>query len=1513
VRSQEDADENRLKNDMTNPHEPEDIAADNESSLKALVRSLSLSQGNFKLILARCNYGALRDRMVQRLRELSPVEIRELVLPESVKSLCTPINAALGDDVPDALMVFGLESVSDIETVLKSSNCIREEFSNHFPFPLVLWVNDEVLKKLLRLAPDLESWATSVEFAITIKELIDTVYQAADAAFTKILNAGAGKFLDDAVFDIAIGSRRHSELESAFHDLQRHEQALKSELEAKLLFLLGRDAHANDQMEKARQYYEQSLALWQQSQDTKQYGCLLFYLGLWWRRYAVLYRADYLQACRQAKHYFQQCVKVFQQGNRPDLAAKFISPLGEVLTRLEEWDELEVVAKAAINLQKNYLDPNRHFFSGYAYGLLAEVALRRAAWSEAKNYAEAALKRNTEPAQVALISQDATKDWGWTWKQYQSLYLLLLAKSQQHLDQVQEAISNLENARQENNPQYDPQLYIDILGELRSLYFQQGEYLKAFELKQERRLIKYQYGFQAFAGASLLLPQQQLFISATSPTGQQIIVAQEIAASGREQDVKGLMERIRSDHHKLMVIHGQSGVGKSSILKAGLISALKQQAIAERDALPVLNRYYTNWVRVLGRLLAEALEKTRGVKLPEPLDSVAAITAQLRKNADRNLVTVLIFDQFEEFFFAAREKTERRRFFEFLQECLNIGFVKVILSLREDYLHYLLESERFIDLDAINSNILDKTIRYPLGNFSPEEAKAVIQCLTKRSRFYLQPELIDQLVRDLAGEEEEVRPIELQVVGAQLQDDKITTLEQYRCLGENPKAELVELYLKGVIQDCGEENKDIAQLILYLLTDENNTRPLKTRAELAASLESKADKLDLVLKILVGSGLVVRVPESPADRYQLVHDYLVEFIRQQRGAELLEELNRERAQRILTEQKLQELQIGQSDALSRHSDELFREGKVLDALIEGLRAGIPLKWAGEAKVDNSTRVQVVNVLRQAVYGVRERNRLEGHTSWIYSVSFSPDGKTFASGSEDNTIKVWNLATGKEITTLTGHSSSVKSVSFSPDGKTLASGSEDNTIKVWNLATGKAITTLTGHDSLVRSVSFSPDGKTLASGSGDKTIKVWNLATGKPITSLTGHSDWVNSVSFSPDGKTLASGSGDNTIKVWNLATGKEITTLTGHDSLVRSVSFSPDGKTLASGSGDNTIKVWNLTTGKEITTLTGHSSWVNSVSFSPDGKTLASASGDKTIKVWNLATGKEITTLTGHSSWVNSVSFSPDGKTLASGSADDTIKVWNLATGKEITTLTGHSLSVRSVSFSPDGKTLASGSEDNTIKVWNLATGKEITTLTGHSSWVNSVSFSPDGKMLASGSRDKTIKVWNLATGKEITSLRGHTSWVNSVSFSPDGKTLASGSADDTIKVWNLATGKPITTLTGHSSWVISVSFSPDGKTLASGSGDDTIKVWNLATGKPITTLTGHSLSVRSVSFSPDGKTLASGSDDKTIKVWNFKVWNLDLDNLLVRGCDWVRDYLKNNPNVSESDSILCDGIPTYK
>ncbi|WP_422613711.1 NACHT and WD repeat domain-containing protein [Microcystis viridis] len=484
-------------------------------------------------------------------------------------------------------------------------------------------------------------------------------------------------------------------------------------------------------------------------------------------------------------------------------------------------------------------------------------------------------------------------------------------------------------------------------------------------------------------------------------------------------------------------------------------------------------------------------------------------------------------------------------------------------------------------------------------------------------------------------------------------------------------------------------------------------------------------------------------------------------------------------------QKTRQAEYNQAESLGRYSLSLFNEGNELEAFIEAIKAGRILQN------QHAYNQEVTDILWKALVEGSEYNRLEDYFSEkVKSINISPDGNTLASADDNKTIKLWNLKTGKKITTLTGHTYYVKSVSFSPDGKILASGSSDNTIKLWNVETGEEIRTLKGHNNVVVSMKYSPNGKTLASGSNDKTIKLWNVETGQEIRTLKAHNGYVKSLSFSPDGKTLASGSWDKTIKLWNVETGKEIRTFNNHNSYVYSVSFSPDGKTLASGSWDKTIKLWNVEIGKEIRTINGHDGWVTSLSFSPDAKTLASGSNDKTIKLWNVETGQEIRTLKGHNSVIIGVNFSPDGKTLISGSEDSIIKLWNVEIEKGIRTLKGHDWVVTTVSFSPNGKILASGSGDKTIKLWNVETGKEIRTLMGHNDWVRSVSFSPDGKVLASDSSDNTIKLWNVETGKEIRTLYGHLFRVYSVSFSPDGKTLASGCFDGTIKLWNVETGK---------------------------------------------------------------------------------------------------------------------------
>ncbi|HUD46303.1 MAG TPA: protein kinase [Candidatus Baltobacteraceae bacterium] len=501
---------------------------------------------------------------------------------------------------------------------------------------------------------------------------------------------------------------------------------------------------------------------------------------------------------------------------------------------------------------------------------------------------------------------------------------------------------------------------------------------------------------------------------------------------------------------------------------------------------------------------------------------------------------------------------------------------------------------------------------------------------------------------------------------------------------------------------------------------------------------------------------------------------------------------------------------------------------------------------------------------------KELLTLKGHglgVGWngtaVESVAFSPDGQRIATGSEDTTAKVWDAASGKELLTLKGHGAGVWSVAFSPDGQRIVTGSFDNTAKVWDAASGEELLTLKGHGGAGQCAAFSPDGQRIATDGDDNTAKVWETASGKELLTLKGHGGGIFSMAFSPDGQRIVTGSRDKTSKVWDAASGKELLTLKGHDGEVWSVAFSQDSKRIVTGSFDNTAKVWDAASGKELLTLKGHGGLVSGVAFSPDGQRVVTCSWDHTAKVWDAASGTELPTLKGHSGLVYSVAFSSDGQRILTGSSDKTAKVWDAATSKELFTLKG-----LAGAFSPDGRRIAT-SEDNTAKVWDAASGKELLTLKGRSGLVCGVDFSPDGQRIFTAGTNTTATFWDASSGKELSTFNLNSNLVNAFAFSPDGQRLVTGSIDKTVTVWEVASGKELLTLKGHGDQLNSVAFSPDALRIVTASGDATAKVWDAATGKELLTLRGHGGPVHSAAFSPDGQRIVTAGGDKTAKVWD--------------------------------------------
>ncbi|NET64629.1 MAG: hypothetical protein F6K63_09605 [Moorea sp. SIO1G6] len=987
---------------------------------------------------------------------------------------------------------------------------------------------------------------------------------------------------------------------------------------------------------------------------------------------------------------------------------------------------------------------------------------------------------------------------------------------------------------------------------------------------------------------------------------------------GRSQLTEQLIERVKTKH-RLLVVLGASGSGKSSLLRAGLLYQLKLgQAIVGSDRWHYLEPF-TPGVAPKQRLQevlekGELLEKQgegvadsgeQNFQSPPKLGDLGGIPiSNAQPENFSKTPMVMIIDQFEECF-TMIQPDQRQEFFNGLIELIeNTDNLIVLIAMRSDFRGRLREYPKLVE--KINRPLIN------VDHLNHEEIEEAIAKPAELVGLGIEGRLKQQLINDVEDYPGSLPLLQYTLTElwkqSRQQQETFLRLETYQQLGGIEGT--LEKKANQVFDSLSQVEQTVARRLLLELTQVGETLDTRRRVRLGELVNShhSLELLDAVSQTLASSDNRLITRSHQENSQDVVLDVVHEALIRHWGR--LVEWKQTYTEAMVIESKLEAAALEWQEKGKKRDDAglLLLGGRLIEAqeylrkygelgMLNGLaeeyievsrhkhKQMTRNRWLGVA---GFIAVLVLGTVVSTVFGLESSKQArKAEESEIKALSQSSE-LLFSSKQPFDALKESLRPVGKlqktkrvkgdtriqviaklqqslygvnQYNSLDKHTDTVTSVAFSRDGMTIASASWDNTVKLWNLQ-GKHLHTLTGHSEPVNSLVFSPDGMTIASASLDKTVKLWNLQ-GKHLHTLTGHSEPVTSLVFSPDGMTIASASFDNTVKLWNLK-GKPLHTLTGHSEPVTSVAFSPDGMTIATASWDKTVKLWNLK-GKPLHTLTGHSEPVTSVAFSPDGQTIASASWDNTVKLWNRE-GKDLHTLTGHSADVTSLAFSPDGMTIATASLDNTVKLWNLQ-GKVLQTLTGHSQYLITVAFSPDGQTIASASWDNTVKLWNLK-GKPLHTLTGHSEPVTSVAFSRDGMTIASASLDNTVKLWNLK-GKDLHILTGHSADVTSVAFSRDDQTIATASWDKTVKLWNHQ-GKHLHTLTGHSDWVNSVVFSPDGMTIATASDDNTVKLWNLK-GKPLHTLTGHSDWVNSVVFSPDGMTIATASDDNTVKLWNLK------------------------------------------
>ncbi|MCK4761293.1 MAG: WD40 repeat domain-containing protein [Candidatus Aminicenantes bacterium] len=990
---------------------------------------------------------------------------------------------------------------------------------------------------------------------------------------------------------------------------------------------------------------------------------------------------------------------------------------------------------------------------------------------------------------------------------------------------------------------------------------------------------------------------------------------------GREKEIELLYDTTFETN--LMLVYGQSGTGKTSLIQCGLANRFPGS-----DWFALYTRRADNINTSLWREIYRFAKKPIKVEASVP-EAVQSLYLDYFKPV------YLIFDQFEELFILGGPE-EQDEFFETAAELLRSGIsCKLIFVMREEYIARLYDFEKVVPVlfdhrirvEPMQPVNIEKVIRGSAGKFGisiiqPEETvKGIIENNKGGEGMVQLPYLqvyLDRLYREGAKVSTvkdgpvEFTPALVKETG-KISDVMAAFLDEQT---EQVQQTLIKKH-PGAAVDA------VRQVLNEFASVEGTNLPLQKEA-LYTKLALPKDVVDFCLTGLE-KGRLLRLNDRE-NTYEAAHDTLARKIDDSRSIEekaLLkaEKLVKDRlaafavfegAGALLTEKELNYIEayveklkskLGPDEidfitesrkkitkrkrfivftvsaiiiilllvttiavSLWRKAEESFKnialtESNRLAALATEKVKKDPTNALRIA--EKAYRLDKNEQVRKTIHKIYSENNfykvVAKHGIFVTSATISPDGRYILTGSKDNTARLWDLH-GKEIQVFRGHKELISSVAFSPNRKTILTGSFDKTARLWDLQ-GKQLEVFKGHKDDVTSVAFSPDGKTILTGSIDRTARLWNLH-GKEIQVFRGHEELISSVAFSPDGKTILTSSFDNTARLWKWH-GTQLNVFRGHEGDVESVVFSPDGKTILTGSADKTARLWDLH-GNQLQVFMGHKNTVTSAAFSPDGKAILTGSYDRTVRLWNLQ-GQQLQVFIGHKMAVTSVAFSPDGKTILTGSIDSTARLWDLQK-KEVTAFSKHEKSVTSVAFSPDGKTILTGSEDKTVRLRDLQ-GKEIQILRGHKSWVTSVAFSPDGKTILTGSIDRTARLWNLQ-GKQLQVFRGHKAAVYSVIFSPNGKYILTGSRDFSARLWNLQ-GKQLQVIMGHKAAVYSVTFSPNGKTILTGSRDRTARLWDLQ-GKQLQVLRGHQDVVHSVTFSPDGKTILTGSWDNTARLWDL-------------------------------------------
>ncbi|MFC4113115.1 WD40 repeat domain-containing protein [Nonomuraea zeae] len=987
---------------------------------------------------------------------------------------------------------------------------------------------------------------------------------------------------------------------------------------------------------------------------------------------------------------------------------------------------------------------------------------------------------------------------------------------------------------------------------------------------------------------------------------------------GREDLTKWLAKRVRQAFAPgdPLIVTGSPGCGKSSVLRAGVLPALRGEAAGEHIVLVPGADPLTTLARELARLGRLDPVRLRAIIESDP----GGVRRALPSAPGRLLVLV---DQFEELFTACESEPARRQFVAALAELSRSA--AVVIAVRADCFGRcaaypgLLESMRHPEIVV--------PMREP-------GLRSAIEGPASRAGLSLEPGLTELILEDVRTGEESleraggVLPLFSQALLAtwQRQAEGVLTIADYQAAGGVARA--LATSAEESLRRLGKEYEPIVrELLVGLIRVDERGEGSRRRVPVAELLPSSPSIARQVLGEFVRARLVT---VDDHDVAEISHEALItawprlaSWIGADRAGLLVRRRLREDAEAwqqqgqpssyLYADARLAAAQAAGTDTGGTDTGGTDTERDFLTAsrrkqrrrslIARSALAALTVLFLMAAAGGVVALLQSRDASRRATEAAAQRDQAlsrqvaaaansASDTSLgaqlalsAYRLSATPESRGALLGSLTRPIGARML----------GHTAPVEWVAYRADGRVVASASADSTARLWNVADPlrpKALGVAKGHTKGLTAATFNPTGKVLATASADETARLWNVsdtAAPKSVATLKGHTDRVTSVAFNPKGDLVATASADKSVRLWNVADPakpKQVSVVKMATGLTKAA-FSPDGRFLAIASTGGTLALLDVLAPAQpssLAVLTSQEGAVRSVAFAPNGRYLATAAATGAVQVWDITAAKLAGTARGHRAQVDGVAFSPDGNFLASASADGTVGLWDVQDPRaaQLTaTLTGFPDGVTGVAFSPTGQNLATSAADGTARLWNVANPARVAPrarLAGHTALVNGLAIAKSGRTLATASDDKTVKLWDLtdpAVSTPLSTLSGHTGLVVAASFSPDGRRLATASLDGTARLWDLAelaSPKLLGTLTGHTGGVRSVAYSPDGRMVVTTGKDGRTLLWNVAapaTPRQVATAGATDERVGPAVFSPDGRVLATGSGTASVRLWD--------------------------------------------